>query len=138
MIAIFLFFNKGLGKFVNFIRDKNFLHSAVICYRGDVPILLEISRSGIAYRVLKTEDMAKLMEKITLMPNLTHYVAVRIKKEAFIQELPIRFFTCNELCRFFTGVDIGLTLSPKHLFQKLVDFKNKNFFVRNVWSRNGN
>jgi hypothetical protein len=138
VIAIFLFFNKGLGKFVNFIRDKDFLHAAVICYQGDVPVLMEASESGISYRVVKTSDMTNLMEKIILMPSLTNYVAVKINKGIFITEFPFKYFTCNEVCRFVSGVDIGLTLSPKHLFQKLVDFKNhKNYFLMNVWSRNG-
>lgn len=138
MIAIFLFFNKGLGKFVKFIRDKDFLHAAVICYQGDVPILMEASESGISYRVVKTPDMASLMEKIILMPSLTHYVAVKINKEILITEFPFKYFTCNEVCRFVSGVDIGMTLSPKHLFQKLVNFKNnKNYFLMNVWSKNG-
>ena len=136
MIAAFLFYNQGIGKYGRFSFSEELVHCALLCYEGDQCILFEIAPSGFAYRILRSNDVNKNLEAIKKLPALSAFIAVIIKKKKKVKEWPFKWYTCNEVCRYFSGVDIGWTFNPKHLFKKLIKFKDKrNYELLACWRR---
>jgi hypothetical protein len=136
LIAVFLFYNTGIGKYSRFSFSKELVHSALLCYEGDQCILFEIAPAGFAYRILRSNDVNKNLEAIKKLPCLSAFIAVMISKKKKIKEWPFKWYTCNEVCRYFSGIDIGWTFNPKHLFNKILKYKNKrNYELLAYWSR---
>ena len=130
MIAVFLFYNQGIGKYSRFSFSKELVHSALLCYEGNRCILFEIAPTGFIYRILKNSDAIKKL------PSLSAFIAVFVKEKKKVKEWPIKWYTCNEVCRYFSGIDIGWTFNPKFLFKKLMKFKDKrNYELLSCWRR---
>ena len=136
MIAVFLFYNQGIGKYARFSFSKELVHSALLCYEGDQCILFEIAPIGFAYRILRSNDMNKNLEAIKKLRCLSAFIAVMVKEKKKIKEWPFKWYTCNEVCRYFSGIAIGWTFNPKHLYQKLLKYKDKsNYELLAHWRR---
>lgn len=136
MIAVFLFYNKGIGKYRLFSFNKNFIHCALLCYEGDHCILFEIAPTGFIYRILKSSDVNKNLNAIKKLPMLSAFIAIFVKEKKKVREWPIKWYTCNEVCRYFSGIDIGWTFNPKHLFKKLIQLKEqRNYELLSCWRR---
>ncbi len=110
MIAAFLFYNQGIGKYGRFSFSKELVHCALLCYEGDQCILFEIAPAGFAYRILRSHDVNKNLEAIKKLPALSAFIAVMVKEKKKIKEWPFKWYTCNEVCRYFSGVDVGWTI----------------------------
>lgn len=136
MIAVFLFYNQGIGKYRWFSFNQKFIHCALLCYQGDQCILFEIARTGFIYRFMKLNSVNKNIDVIKKLPMLSAYIAVFIRKAKKINEWPFKWHTCNEVCPFFSGINIGWTFNPKHLYQKLLKYKDKsNYELLAHWRR---
>lgn len=136
MIAVFLFYNQGIGKYNRFTFSQQFVHCALLCYQGDQCILFEIAPFGFIYRILRSNDVNKNLEAIKKLPCLSGFIAIMIREKKKIKEWPIKWYTCNEVCRYFSGADIGWTFNPKHLYQKLLKYKDKtNYELLTHWRR---
>lgn len=136
MIAVFLFYNRGIGKYNFYCFSREFVHSALLCYEGDQCILFEISPFGFIYRILKSNDVNKNLESIKKLPMLSAFIATYIKEPKKVKDFFIKWYTCNEVCRYFSGIDIGWTFNPKHLYQKLLKYKDKtNYELLAHWRR---
>jgi hypothetical protein len=136
MIAVFLFYDQGMGKHSRFSFSREFIHCALLCYQGDHCVLFEIAPHGFHYRLLNSRDMVKNLEAIKKMSCLSAYIAVFVKEKTKVGEWPFKGYTCNEVCRYFSGVAIGWTLNPKHLFKKLMKFKEtRNYELLAHWRR---
>lgn len=136
MIAVFLFYNQGIGKYRIFNFSKQFVHCALLCYEGDQCILFEIAPTGFIYRILKNNDVNKNLNAIKKLPMLSAFIAVSVKEKKKIKEWPIKWYTCNEVCRYFSGIDIGWTFNPMHLFKKLIQLKEqRNYELLSCWRR---
>ena len=136
MIAVFLFYNQGIGKYRIFNFSQQFVHCALLCYESDRCILFEIAPTGFIYRILKSNDVNKNLNAIKKLPSLSAFIAVLVKEKKKVKEWPIKWYTCNEVCRYFSGIDIGWTFNPKFLFKKLMKFKDKrNYELLSCWRR---
>jgi len=136
MIAVFLFYNSGIGKYNLFTFSKKLVHCALLCFQGDHCILFEIAPSGFNYRILRSNDINKNLDNIKNLPMLTSFIVTFIKKPKKVREFPIKWYTCNEVCRYFSGIDIGWTFNPRHLYQKLFRYKDRtNYELLAHWRR---
>jgi hypothetical protein len=136
LIAVFLFYNQGIGKYGRFSFSKDLVHSALLCYEGDRCILFEIAPTGFIYRILNNSDVNKNLNAIKKLSMLSAFIAVWVKEKKKVREWPIKWYTCNEVCRYFSGVDIGWTFNPKHLLKRLIKYKNKrNYELLSYWRR---
>lgn len=136
MIAVFLFYNRGIGKYNVFSFSQELVHSALLCYEGDHCILFEIAPFGFIYRILRSNDVNKNLDSIKKLPMLSAFIAVWIKEKKKVKEWPLKWYTCNEVCRYFSGVEIGWTFNPKHLYKKLIKHKDKtNYELLAHWRR---
>ncbi len=98
--------------------------------------MFEIAPAGFAYRILRSNDVNKNLEAIKKSPALSAFIAVMVKEKKKVKEWPFKWYACNEVCRYFSGVDVGWTFNPKHLYQKLLQYKDKtNYELLTHWRR---
>lgn len=136
MIAIFLFYNQARGKQDRFTFSKHFRHLDTYTYRGDSWVVFRFGSPGIEYAISHFHDGAEIINELTKIPSLIRIVAVNIDKRAQFRWTPLWGRTCNELARYLTGLDIGLTYSPRHFYSKLLKYDLKrNYQILTIWRR---
>lgn len=136
MIAIFLFFDIANGKQAWMGFSKEFRHCNVITYDGAYWINFDFDRYGIQSRVLDVSRGWGLIRGLKIIKSLTGLVCVDIKQRKSISWKPYWVRSCNELDRYLTGVDVGFTFNPRHLYSKLLRYDNKrNYEILYAWRR---
>lgn len=142
MIAIFLFYNQSEGKQHWMSFSKTYRHTNAIINNNGLWVYFDMDLQGIKYHILNPQpkSMARLIRllKTNCKKSLTALVAVEVKDEERprISWKPWWIRSCNEFNRYLTGVDVGLSLNPRHLYKKLLRFDQKmNYRILNEWSR---
>lgn len=136
MIAFFLFYNKARGIQRAFSFGSIYQHCDVICYDGKTWLLFQFSSKGIEFQSIRVTTVSRMLEHLPLIPELVSIIGVDVDRENCFPWRPFWVRSCNELCRYLTGVEIGFTLNPRHLFKKLVKYNGKrNFQVIYAWRR---
>lgn len=137
MIAIFLFYNKALGKQTKWNFNKEFLHCHVACCNDGVNfILFELTSNGIDHHIAPTTKATTFIRNVKRMEHLIGIVAVSVNEPPKMKWRPLWIRSCNELSRYVAGVDIGLTWNPIHLYNKLLQYDGKrNYEVLHHWRR---
>lgn len=137
MIAIFLFYDKGLAKQGRF-TSNGIKHCNLICFDGRDWFLCGTTSKGITFRSLRVTRSSRLIEHIKRTNGLIKIIAVSSKEIPNQRWFPLWIRSCNELCRYISGVDVGFTYNPTHLIKKLVKYDNKrNYEIIYRWNRNG-
>ncbi|MDQ8039628.1 MAG: hypothetical protein REH83_04405 [Rickettsiella sp.] len=91
MIAVFLFYNHGIGKYNCFSFSKKLVHSALLCYEGDQCILFEIAPFGFIYRILRSNNVNKNLEAIKKLSCLSAFIAIMIEEKKHVKEWPFKW-----------------------------------------------
>lgn len=132
MIATFVFYNKASGPQAWLGFSNQFRHCNVLTYDGEDTVMIEFSKNGIISTVYKTNDFSRLK----LLKSVTSIVSVSIDQRAIMAWTPFWIKSCNELNRYVSGVDIGMTFNPKHLYNKLIKYNgHSNFNIDYHWRR---
>lgn len=135
MIAIYLFYDRGTGK-PSFYTTNGIKHCNVICFDGRDYIFFESQPQGIGFRRIVVKDTNSLLRNIKRIQSLIGIICVYISERKNINWFPLWIRSCNEVCRYVSGVDTGLTLNPTHLIKKLLKYNNKrNYEILYQWSR---
>jgi len=135
-ICIFLFYNKAQGKQVKYIRNKKYLHCNIISFDGSDCHLLEITTSGIECRRIKSKSMIKVFERLKSIDSIETQICVSVSNKHKVKWFPLAIKSCNEFCRYVSGVNIGFTYDPFSLYKKLLKYNNKrNFEILRTWER---
>lgn len=136
MICIFLFYNVATGKQTRLNFNKEFKHCNVICFDGDCWLLSELSGEGITHRRIKTENSKQLLRNIKVIESLIGIVGTWIEPRFKTKWKPLWVRSCNEYCRYVSGIDVGFTYNPIHLYEKIFKYnENKNFKILYHWRR---
>lgn len=136
MIAFFLFYNKATGKQRFFSFGDELQHCDVICYDGKTWLGFQFSNKGIDFASIRVTKVSKLLKHLPIIPELVTIIGVDVERTKVFPWKPFWVRSCNELCRYLTGVDIGFTLNPRHLLKKLLKYDGKrNFQVVYAWRR---
>jgi len=136
MIAFFLFYNKANGKQRFFSFGDDLQHCDVICFDGKVWIGFQFSNKGIDFAQVKVTKVSRLLKHLPIIPELVTIIGIDVERKTVFPWKPFWIRSCNELCRYLTGVDIGFTLNPRHLLKKLLKYDGKrNFQVIYAWRR---
>ena len=81
--------------------------------------MAEFLPSGIVTRVIHCEDGARLVDRLRLIPEATAIISVGIDPRAKVPWFPWWVRSCNEVCRYVSGVDYWFQLlNPHHFVQK--------------------
>lgn len=136
MICFFLFYNKARGVQRHFAFRSRVKHCDCICYDGKTWILFQFSDKGVEFESIKVTTVGRMLEHLPIIPELVTIIGVEVEREQCFPWKPFWVRSCNELCRYLTGVKIGFTLNPRHLLKKLLKYNGKrNFQVIYAWRR---
>lgn len=136
MIAFYMFYNHGEGKLNRLSFSKEFRHCNVITFDGSTWNQFTWSPNGIFVRRLSVINMDRLFSAIRCIPSLTACVVVEINTPCVFKNSPFGVNSCNELSRYMTAIDVGMTFNPKHLYKKLLKYgKIRNYTILMEWRR---
>jgi hypothetical protein len=142
MIATFVFYNKASGPQACLGFSREFKHCNVLTYDGDHTVMIEFVKQGIMPRVYKTNDIIDICKRMRMLKSVSAIVTVHIDGRPVTAWTPLWIKSCNELNRYVSGVDVGMTFNPKHLYKKLLKYDgSSNFKIDYHWrrkSKNGN
>jgi len=137
MIAIFLFYDKGIEKPSRYTTN-GIKHCNLIYYDGRDYIFAETSKKGISLRVLRITNSKRLIHHLHNLKHVIKIISVTIDWPAENKWLPLWIRSCNELCRYISGIDVGLTFNPTHLIKKLIKYDRlTNYRILYEWSISG-
>lgn len=136
LLAIVIFYNKSEGPSSRLAFSDEFRHCNVITYDGRDWVMVEYLPSGIITRVIHCESGVRLVNRLQLIPEATAIMALSINPRAKVRWFPWWVRSCNEVCRYVSGVDTGFTFNPVSLYRKLIKYDGKrNFQVLSHWRR---
>lgn len=136
MISIFCFYNQSSGVQASLAFSKTFKHCNIITYDGIAWICTEIDLHGIHPRYIDAHSGVALIRGLKIIKTLVALVVVDVDERFKSCWKPFIVRSCNEFDRYISGVDIGFTFNPKHLYNKLLD-KHTNYDILYTWSRDG-
>lgn len=136
MIYVFCFYSASSGKQSNLAFSKEFKHCNIISYDGERWVYHEFDMCGFSLRhiggVTSCLALSRGMRQISsLVSTITIEVCARAKH----QWRPFIVRSCNEIDRYISGVDIGFTFNPKHLYNKLLKCDGSNYQILEHWRR---
>ncbi len=135
MIHIFCFYNISTGIQAKLSFSKVFKHCNIITFDGEIWIATEFDLQGIQNRRINVFTGTSLLRGLKYIQNLIAIIVVDVKERAKTCWKPYIVRSCNELDRYISGVDIGFTFNPKHLYNKLINNSGKNYEILYHWSR---
>lgn len=134
-----MFYNVASGKQARLALNENFKHCDVVTYDGDIYLHLSWNHQGIQTRRVKARSTRVLLRAFRCDPRITAIIAVYCEKRAATGWRPLRVQSCNEFCRFVSGMDIGFTWDPYSLYKKMLRYDHKrNYEVISAWRRENN
>jgi hypothetical protein len=137
MIAIFLFYSISAGPQAWLAFSKEFRHSTIIIYDGKHWINYEFDKTGFHTRVLNVTDSNRFISRLTLIKELSAIICVSLDTRTNFTWSPFLIRSCNEIDRYISSVEIGLTWNPKQLYFKLLKYdKIRNYEILYAWRRN--
>lgn len=135
----FLFFENSIGKFSSFL-SKNYKHCVLLVHHPKTYSLgvYGLNVDGIKAQISVIDDFKKYIDKIPIhLPELKSYILIRVDgTRPAIKQTLFMFYTCNEIIRLISGINIGFTITPKHLYNKIICNKTPNYTIIDTWHRN--
>ena len=135
LIAIFCFYNISSGIQAKLSFSDTFKHCNIITYDGCIWLATEFDHTGIHTQKINARSGAALLRGMKCIQSLTAMVVVSIAQRATITWKPYLVRSCNELDRYISGVDVGFTFNPKHLYNKLIKYDHTNYDILYRWVR---
>jgi len=136
LIAIVIFWSLARGVQAKLAFSKEFKHCNIITYDGANWIMLDFDRTGFVTRKINCPSGEALVKRLRLVSDISAIVAISVYEKAKPCWKPYLVRSCNEICRYACGIDIGLTLNPRHLYSKLLKYSGKrNYEVLSAWRR---
>ena len=136
MIATFLFYDIAQGAQSILAFSKEFKHCGLVMFDGEHSCLYSYNKAGIKTQILKAANLNELINSMKRVTRCTGIVSVEIIQPANIWWKPLMIRSCNEIARYLSGIDIGLTANPRHLYNKLLKYHGKrNYELLYAWRR---
>lgn len=136
MIAIFIFYDIATGVQAKLAFSKEFRHSNIITYDGSDWIMLDFDRTGLLTRKIECRDGAQLIRNLPVIKDVSAIISVDVQDRVKTRWKPFWVRSCNEICRYASGVDIGFTFNPVHLYSKLLKYNGRrNYTLLSAWRR---
>lgn len=136
MIVIFCFYNLSDGIQSRLAFSKEFKHCNVITCDGEIVLSHEFDSQGYKTRNVDCSGLRSLLRGLKHIEPLIAFIVVDIRERANISWKPFLVRSCNEIDRYISGVDVGFTFNPKHLYNKLIKYNRSNYDILHTWRRN--
>lgn len=107
----------------------------MVAYDGDIWLATEFDLTGIHSRRITVSSGGSLIRGLKHVPSLMALIVVDVSVKASVKWKPYVVRSCNEFDRYLSGVDIGFTFNPKHLYNKLLKYDGSNYKILHHWSR---
>lgn len=138
LIAIIIFWNIARGPQAVLSLSKTIKH--VNCVTTDEEglgsIFMDFDRQGFLTRSIKSNSAQRLIEGLKKNQHVEAIIAVAISEKAKHRWFPFLVRSCNEIVRYATGVDVGFTFNPVHLYYKLLKYSHsRNYEILSQWRR---
>jgi len=135
-LSVFIFYTISAGNQSALSFSKEFKHCNIITFDGEDWILVEFDKTGLLTRKIKCKNGYKLVKNLKVVPEISAIVSISVDKRAVTRWKPWIVRSCNEICRYASGADIGFTFNPIHLYRKLLRYNHvKNYEVLSAWRR---
>lgn len=136
LIAVFIFYDKANGVQSSLSFSETFKHCNIITYDGKDWVMLDFDRTGFLTRTIHCKDGEQLVRNLHIIKEISAIVSVDVKERVKIAWKPFMVRSCNEICRYTAGIDIGFTFNPIHLYSKLLKYRHtSNYEVISAWRR---
>ena len=136
MIATFVFYNKSHGKQAKLAFSKDLVHSNIIIEDGSGSTMIMFEMDGIRLKRFNEVMYEKLFLKLPKANFISATIRANIDQRKRFKWFPWWARTCNEVCRYASGIDIGFTFNPRHLYNKLLKYDGKrNYIIVSQWRR---
>lgn len=136
LLAIFIFYDISTGIQSSLSFSKEFKHCNIITYDGYNWVLLEFDKTGFITRVINAKSASSLLRGLRVMKNVISLISIAISNRKAIAWKPLWVRSCNEMCRYASGIDVGFTFNPIHLYYKLLKYNSKrNYKILTHWRR---
>ena len=136
MIAIIGFYNRAFGAQSRLSFSDDFQHCNIVMFDGADYVLTEFGSGGIENRVLKVTSLPRFLSALKNISYMTNLLVLWIDPRMTWGWSPFLIRSCNEICRYTAGLDIGRTYNPRHLYKKLLRLNGeRNYRIDYRWSR---
>ncbi len=136
MICIFLFTSKSTEIPKLFTLSNEFQGCGLITYDGKDWINVDFGYEGIIIKTLNVPRETLLLRHLRAIENVSAIVKIELGYRNKSAWSPLWIKSCNELYRSISGIDIGFTFNPKHLYTKLMKYDGKrNYIITQFWRR---
>lgn len=135
MICFFCFYNVSTGIQAKLAFSETFKHCNIITFDGDIWLATEFDRQGFQTRKINALSGSSLIRGVKYIDSLIALVVVDVKEKSYFKWYPYIVRSCNEVDRYISGVDIGFTFNPKHLYNKLIKYHGNKFDILHHWRR---
>lgn len=135
MIHVFCFYNISTGIQSRLSFSKIFKHCNIITFDGEMWIATEFDLNGIENRRIHVHSANSLLRGLKYIQSLIGIIVVDVSERARICWKPFIVRSCNELDRYISGVNIGFTFNPEHLYNKLLRKGGKGYSLLYHWRR---
>jgi hypothetical protein len=135
MIHVFCFYNISTGIQSRLSFSKIFKHCNIITFDGEMWIAHEFDKSGIIMRRISVHSANSLLRGLKYIESLIGILCIDVTQRANIEWKPFTVRSCNELDRYISGVNIGFTFNPLHLYNKLLRKNGKGYRLLYHWRR---
>ena len=138
LIAVFIFYNVSSGVQSRLAFSDEFKHCNIITFDGRDWIMLDFDRTGLLTRKIHCKDGPTLLRNLPLIKEISAIISINVKQRVKTMWKPLWVRSCNEICRYASGADLGFTFNPVHLYKKLLKYaykRKRNFEILSHWRR---
>lgn len=134
MICLILFYDKSHCTLAN-IWPSPVKHVELVAYAKTGCLYYNPAKNGLGVRSLNEQHPDDLFYTFTRTKNLIHALMIDVDQRN-LPRSPLIIYSCNEMIRSIAAIDVGFTLSPGHLYRKLLSYQHtSNYNLLMSWSR---
>ena len=130
MLAIFAFTNEDKGTILSRTCKKNFKGVQLLIFQGRQGnwLLFRFNKHGITLKTIYENNriLSNVWDKA---PWIKSFLVAHIDCPVSHNWKPFIVQSCNEVCRYLSGVDIGFTINPFHLYKKLLKYDGRRNYT---------
>jgi hypothetical protein len=107
-----------------------------VTYDGRYAYITELNKQGIKVKSYPVSSIKNFIEKIKKISTVNTIISTFITDKAIVKWWPFSLNACNELDRKISGIYIGLTFNPAHLYRKILKYDGlRNYTIDYTWRK---